>query len=234
MVIRPLRHAEQCIHFGQQHCQRAAFAQHFHHASRLPLHQAFRQFLPHALRHQSVRFAVFHHVAHQPHGFVRHRKAVPRRKTRHAQNPHRVFGKCGRHMAQNPALQILLPAERVDNPPVLVLRHRIDGQIAPLQIFFQRHIRVGEHLKRRVAAPRFALGACQCVFLVALRMQEHGEILAHRLIALRQQLFRRRAHHHPVAVFHRQVQQSIAHRAADQINLHHVFPLQEKWRLYRR
>ena len=62
-------------------------------------------------------------------------------------------------MAQNPALQILLPAERVDNPPVFVLCNGIDGQIAPLQIFFQCYIRVGEHLKRRVAASRFALGA---------------------------------------------------------------------------
>ncbi len=71
-----------------------------------------------------------------------------------------------------------------------------------------------------IAAPALALGARQRVFLARVGMQEHRKVLAHRLVAQRQQLLRQRADHHVVAVDHRAVQQFVADRAADQIDLH--------------
>lgn len=46
-------------------------------------------------------------------------------------------------MAQQTILQIAQTVVRVDNLAVIVLGQRINGQIAPLKIIFQRDIRCG-------------------------------------------------------------------------------------------
>ena len=103
-----LGHAPQARHFGQQHLQRPALAQHLEHARGLCFHQAARQFLPHALGHQVVHLAVLHHLAHQLHGFRGHGEVgKTRRKAGHAQDAHRVFAERVGHMPQQPGLQVL-------------------------------------------------------------------------------------------------------------------------------
>jgi hypothetical protein len=53
-----------------------------------------------------------------------------------------------------------------------------------------------------------------------VRMQEHREILADRLVAPRRHLRRRGADDDPVAVLHRQAEKLVAHCAADGVRLH--------------
>ena len=74
-------------------------------------------------------------------------------------------------MAQHFGLQIALSMVGVDDGlrrVVAVLRHGIDGQVAPCQVLFQRHIRRGMHHKAFIARGRFALSARQRVFLLGV------------------------------------------------------------------
>ena len=141
-------------------------------------------------------------------------------KAHQPQHAQRVFGESGRNVAQHPCLHIGLTAVRVNQPSVGRLRHRVDGQIAAQQIRFQRHLRRKIEGEGLVPAPGLALLPCQCIFLARLWMQKHRKILADLTETLRQHFFRRCADHDPIAVMHRQAEQSIAHRAADQKNLH--------------
>ena len=92
-----------------------------------------------------------------------------------------------------------------------------------MQVLLQGNVRLGVESEAGIAAPGFALGACQGVFLMRFGVQEHRKILAHRLIARRKHGPRIGANHHPIAVFYFPPQQGIAHRAAHQINLHLPF-----------
>gem|GEM_PF-5403475 len=127
-------------------------------------------------------------------------------------------------MAQYPCLQICLPAIRVNQLPICCLRYRVDGQIAAQQIRLQRYIWRENKGEGLMPAPGLALLPCQCIFLARLWMQKHRKILADLTETLRQHFFRRCADHDPIAVMHRQAEQSIAHRAADQKNLHRILP----------
>jgi hypothetical protein len=89
--------------------------QHVEHARGRRLHQPARQLLPDALGHQVVGFAVLDHLAHQLQGFGCHAEiAEARRKTRHAQDAHRVFAEGVGHMAQHAVAQVALAAIGVD------------------------------------------------------------------------------------------------------------------------
>ena len=115
MVFGALRNAPQPVNFGQQVSQRTAVAQHLQHARRLVFHQPACQFLPDALGHQRIDFAMHHHVPHQRHRFRCDRKVgKARRKTRQPQNAYRVFAKGIGDMAQHFGLQVALPAVRID------------------------------------------------------------------------------------------------------------------------
>ena len=231
VVVGALRHAPEPVHFGQQSRQRAATTQHIEHARRRVLHQALGQFLPDALGHQMVGFAAVHHLAHQVHGLGCHREiGKARRKACHAQDAYRVFAEGGGDVAQHFGPEVaatvigvnqcvrFFPARRVCG--VSTNRHRIDCEVAPRQVFFQRHIRCCVHCKAMVARAGLALGTGQRVFLVGLRVQEHREVLAHRQEAFCDQCVGRGAHHHPVAIGAGLAQQGIAHRATDQVDLH--------------
>ena len=78
-----------------------------------------------------------------------------------------------------------------------------------------------EH-KAAVTVAAFALGAREGVLLAGVRMQKHGEIVAHRFETLVHQLLRRGADHYPVSFLDRQPEQLIAHGTAYQINVHVV------------
>ena len=138
-------------------------------------------------------------------------------------------------MAKHPGLQVgpamegvhqvgVVGVNRVDRVSVLGRRSGqgdgVDGQVAPGQVFFQRDIGRGVHRKAVVAGPGFALGAGQGIFLVCLGVQKDGKVFAHWQKALGQQGLGGGTHHHPVAVFHGQAQQGIAHRTTHHVNLH--------------
>ena len=101
-----------------------------------------------------------------------------------------------------------------------IFRHGVDGEVAAQQIFCKRHSGAGVEFKTLVARCHLALGACQRIFLFAVRVQKHREILADLLVAQCQHLLRCCPDHYPVALLHRQAQQLVAHRAADQEDFH--------------
>ena len=96
VVLSPLGHAPQAVHFGQQAMQGAALAQHLEHARGLRFHQAARQLLPHAFGHQVVGFTVGHHLLHQGQRAGGHAEVVETRgEPGQPQDAHRVFGEGG-------------------------------------------------------------------------------------------------------------------------------------------
>ncbi len=74
--------------------------------------------------------------------------------------------------------------------------------------------------KPAIATTAFALGARQGVFLAGLRVQENREVRTDRAEAAGLHFFRRGTDHQPVDLGHRALQQTVAHRAADFIDLH--------------
>ena len=117
-------------------------------------------------------------LPHQRQGFVRHAEAerrITRGEARHAQDAHRVFGEGFGHVAQQARFEVALPAVGIDDVAGVVLRHRVDGEIAPPQIVLELH--VGRELGGEAAIPRrhLALQARERVFFLGLRMQEHRE-----------------------------------------------------------
>ncbi len=114
-AVEHLHQAGRWIDFGQQPLHGAAVRQHAEHARGHGFHQAARQLLPDALRHQCVDLAGLDHLAHQGHGFGRDAERVEARgEAGHAQDPHRVFAEGIRHMAQHLVAQVALPGEGVD------------------------------------------------------------------------------------------------------------------------
>ena len=98
------------------------------HARRYCFHQAARELLPHALRHQCIDLASFDHTPHQRHGFRCDAEiGEARGKTRNAQDAYRIFGECLRNMPEHPVLQIPSATERINDAAVLGLR----GQPSP-------------------------------------------------------------------------------------------------------
>ena len=221
VVLRGLRHAEQAVELGQDHCQRAAIAQHADHARGARFHQPARELLPHAFGDQVVDLAGSHHPAHQRQGLGRDREVgEARSEARHAQDAQRVLGEGGRHVAEEARRKVALAAAGVDQRAVLGARDRVDGEVAALQVFFERDLGRGMTDEAGVAVARLALGARERVFLAGVRMQEHREVTPDRAKAAREHLFGGAADHDPVAVLDRQPEQGVAHRPADNVGLH--------------
>ena len=123
-------------------------------------------------------------------------------------------------MPQQPAFEVGAAAVRVDDRAVGALRHRVDRQVAPLEVLLQRHL--GRELGDEAAIPGgdLALQPRERVFLGRLGMQEHGEIAAHGAVAEALHLLRRCADDDPVALVRRQPQQLVTDRTADEVDLH--------------
>src|SRR5690606_29718732 len=96
----------------------------------------------------------------------------------------------------------------------------IDGQVAALQVFFQRDVGGGVKGKAVVARGGLALGARQRAFLVGVGVEEDGEVTPHRGVALGQQGLRLCADQHPIAVAFGAPEESIAYIAALLLSLH--------------
>jgi hypothetical protein len=103
---------------------------------------------------------------------------------------------------------------------VLGARHRVDGQVAPDQVVFQRDVGRGVEHEAVVAGRGLALGARQRVFL--LRLRDAGRPGNPCRPGGSPAPASRRAWRRPRQSWslHRQPQQFIAHGAADDINLH--------------
>ena len=225
-MVDDLQQALAQLDFSHDARQRATFLQHRQHARRPRFHQSFRHFLPHALGHQGIDFAVLHHPAHQFHGGRCHRKSMKTGgKARQAQDAHGVFAERVGHVAEDFVLDILNAAERVGQTAVRSLRDGVDGEIAPHQIVFQGDVGRRVEDKAPVAGGRLAFRAGQRVFFLRLRVQEDRKILADGAEALAQHVLGRGADDDVVVVFHGQAQQLVAHRATDRINLHGHFSL---------
>ena len=221
MVLFRLRHAPQSIDLGQQPRQGATVAQHLQHARRRRLHQTAGKLLPHAFGHQCIDLARGHHLPAQRHRFRRHLEiGQAGGEARQPQDAHRVLGKGLADVAQHAVLQVTLAAEGVDDAALCILGHRVDRQVAARQVLLQRHRRVGVEAEAVIARRRLALGARQRVFLLGLRMQEHGEVAAHRPVTGVQHLLRRRTDYHPVMVAHRPAEQAVTHATSDGKDLH--------------
>ena len=88
--------------------------------------------------HEVGHLAGGDHVAHQRHRFRRDGEAE-RREARHearrAQHAQRILGEGRADVAQHARFEVARAAERIDERAVVVLRDRVDGEVAPLQVF---------------------------------------------------------------------------------------------------
>ena len=102
-----------------------------------------------------------------------------------------------------------------DQLAVFILRDGVDGEVAPLQVLFERDGRVGVEFEAVIAARGFALGARQRVFLVRLRMQEHRKIATDGFVAELRHRLRCGTDDHIVPIDHGNAHQLIAHRTTN-------------------
>ncbi|CRZ91351.1 Uncharacterised protein [Vibrio cholerae] len=107
------------------------------------------------------------------------------RKARHAQHTQGIFHKRGRNMAQHFRGEIALTAIRINQLPRVILRHRVDGQIAAQQIVFQTHVWSIVASKAGVTYAGFAFGTGKGMFFFTVRMQKHRKIFPDSLKACR-------------------------------------------------
>ena len=194
--------------------------QYLQHARRPLAHQSPGEFLPDALGHQGMDFAGGRHLAHQRQGSGGDGEiGKAGGEAGQTQDAHGVLAKGGADVAEDPGLDVGLSMEGIDEAAVGGSGDGVDGEVTAQQVVFQCDIRREMYGKALVAGSGLALGAGQCVFLVALGVQEDGEVLADGLKALGQHLFRRGAHHHPVPVAGGQPEQFVADGAADAVDL---------------
>ena len=225
MVFRALRHAVQRVDLGQHRAQCIGVAQGAQERGGRGTAQGLGEFLPDALWHQFGQFAGCRDLPHQCQR-VR-RDAEPARReagheTRRAQHPQRILDEGVADMPQHARLDVGGAAERIHQAAVFGTRDRIDGEVAAAQVFLQRHRGLGMHHEAGMSARRFALGTRQRMFLAGAWMQEHREVATDLLEAGIQHLLRAGADHHVIMVARGQAEQGIAHRAADQVDLHAV------------
>ena len=127
-------------------------------------------------------------------------------------------------MAQAAAAQVLLAAEGVDQTPLGVLRHGVDGEVPAGEVGLQADVRSGFGGESAVPRRGLALRSGQRVLLLGFGMEEDGEITPNLSVAHLPQGRRSAAHHHPVPLLDLPAKQFVAHGAADQIDLHQPSP----------
>jgi hypothetical protein len=223
MEFRALRNAVQGIDLRQHRGQAAARMQRAQERRGPRRCERARQFLPDAFGHQVGQLAGRGHRTHQRHR-LRCDLETEWCKARHepggAQHPQRVLGKRRADVAQDARFDVARAAERIEQRAVGRLRDRIDGEVATLQVLFQRHRRIGVDHEAAISPSTLALGARECVFLVAVRMQEHREVATDRLEAAREHCVLGFSDDDKIPIARPQAEQLVAHCAADEIDLH--------------
>ena len=145
MIAWGLRHVDQRCQLAKPRLQRIRLTEHIEkHIRRIACHRLF-QFAPHARGRQLIRL----HRPHLRQRFFVRRQMKPGRKLRAPQHAERVFAKAAaRHGAQNAELQILPPAEGIDNfSGQRIPQNRVDGEIPPRRRPFKRKRRIRRHVK---------------------------------------------------------------------------------------
>ena len=97
-------------------------------------HQGAAKLHEHPFWCQRIQFSTFRHGTHLCKSFIGDLEVQSVKTCRKARNPQHaqwVFAESGRHVPQQPRLQIMPPAKWVDQISGFALRHRIDGQIPP-------------------------------------------------------------------------------------------------------
>ena len=222
MALR-LWYAEQRLDLGEYRAERPALAQRAEVFLRTRLAERATGFGPYPFRDQVRQLAAGGHVAHQ-----RHRGGMDaetarresRHEARHAQHPQRILHEGIRYMVQQAIAHILSAAVGVDQAAIPVLGHRVDAEVASRQVVLERDLRAGLAGEARVAVPALAFATRERVFLAGFGMQEHGEIATDLAKAEREHLLAAGANDDPVPFAWRYAEHAVAHRAADQIDLH--------------
>jgi hypothetical protein len=203
MPLLGLRHSEQCIHFGKDAPKRAAGAQRFDVDVGAVRCQRFNGLLPDALRAQRLHLAGCDDVFHELERFSGDRE-VERCETRgeacHAQHTQRILAKCRRHVSQNARFEVGSSRPRVDDLAVLAAGDGVDGEVAALEVVFERHRRRGIERKAGISRRGLTLDSSECVFFAGARVQEYRKILADAPIALCDELVGRSADDDPIAL----------------------------------
>jgi hypothetical protein len=208
---------------------RATGMQDFEEHPRRRLFQGLLPFPPDPLGRQFSQHARCDHLAHQRQGFGRNGKAQrcqPAGEPGHAQDAQRVFHEGWRDMPQQARRQIASAAEGIDQRAIAGARDGVDGEVAPAQILLQRHSRLGMNREAAMTRAALALGAGERIFLARAGVEEDRKITAHLPKALRAHLRGGRPEDDVIALVHRQAQQLVAHRTADEIGLQRVFLFQ--------
>ncbi len=123
-------------------------------------------------------------------------------------------------MTQQSALEVGLPAVGIDQGAVLVFGDCIDGQIAASEVVFEAHPAIDLECEPGVAMPALAFASRQRVLVAGARIEKHREVAPDTAETARQHLALGGADDYPVTLEWLDSEQTIAHRAADQVRLH--------------
>jgi hypothetical protein len=184
MPARRLRHAEQRVDLRKHGRQRAALAQHFEEhvgCARSPARVASPARRVPAPARPPRRPRPCRASAASCPGAMREAQvagSAPRaaRCAGSAPGPPTKAGETWRNTRASRSAQ---PSPGIHEAAVGRARDRVDGEVAALQVFFERHLGRGVHHETPVARRRLALGARERVLLVGIRVQEYGEVAAH-------------------------------------------------------
>ena len=122
-------------------------------------------------------------------------------------------------MAQHTIVQIPDSARGVDIRAIGRARNRVDRQVTPAQVVFQRNFWPRMKRKAPIAATRFPFGARQCVFFTGGGMQEDRKIPADRRKPPTDHFLGRRSDDDPVAIAVHLAQQAVSHGTAHDVHL---------------
>ena len=211
------------LQFGKPGGEAAAVLQHLDESLRCRRRQRFAEFPPDPLGGKLAKR--LRHARHERPGLRVNAESLQLGgETGDAEHPQRVFGEGVGDMAQAASAQVLLAAEGVDQTPLIVLGHGVDAEVPAGQVRLQAD--VGSGFGGEPAVPRrgLALRSGQRVLLLGFGMEKHREITPNLTVAQLLQGRRTAAHHHPVPLLDLPAKQFVAHRAADQIDLHQPSP----------
>jgi hypothetical protein len=109
---------------------------------------------------------------------------------------------------------------RIDQRATLVLRDRVDREVAAGEVFLQRHAAVGVELEAVIAGAGLSLCPRQRMLFARVGMEEHREVAADREIAQGKKLAGIGADDDPIAISDGATEQAITNRTAHEISLH--------------
>jgi hypothetical protein len=128
-------------------------------------------------------------------------------------------------VAQNTSLEVAAATVRIDDVAADIavfdrLRHRVDREVTPREVFLERDVRREARGEAVVAGTGLAFGPGERVLVAGLRMQEDGKVLADGTVTEREQVVGLGADDHVVAFGKGPSEQRVPHGAAHQVRFH--------------